>query len=95
MEFHVCTCNLDHDFDLEGHSYKKGKYRILPNRRASPNRCAPPKFLDHIGLPEVRSPKIYMTTQFNDRFNALLTICLLLQLITVTGPKSQVSILFQ
>ena len=35
----------------------------------------PPKFLDHI--PEVSSPKIYMTTLFNDRFNALLTICLL------------------
>ena len=50
-------------------------YHILPNKRASPNRSAPPQFLDHI--PEDSRPKIYMTTQFNDRFNAVSTICLL------------------
>ena len=49
-------------------------YPILPNTRASPNRCAP-KFFDHV--PEVSSPKIYMTTLFNDRLNPVLTICLL------------------
>ena len=51
-------------------------YRILPKTRASPNRRAhppPPKNLDHV--PEVSIPKIYMTMQFNDRFNAVLTIC--------------------
>ena len=51
------------------------KYRILPNTRASPNRRAPPKVLDHI--PEVSSSKIYMITLFNGRLNAVLTICLL------------------
>ena len=40
-----------------------------------PQIDAPPKFLDHV--PEVSSSKIYMTTQFNDRLNAVLTICLL------------------
>ena len=35
----------------------------------------PPKLFDH--EPEDSSPKIYMTTLFNDRFNAVLTICLL------------------
>ena len=50
-------------------------YRILPNTRASPNRRAPSKFLDHV--PEVSRPKIYMTTLFNDWFNAVLMICLL------------------
>ena len=49
-------------------------YRILPNTRASPNRRSP-KFLDHV--PEVSSSKIYMTMRFNDRLNAVLTICLL------------------
>ena len=53
---------------------KNPNYRILQNTRASPNRRAP-KFLDH--LPEVSSSKIYMTTLFNDRLNAVLTICLL------------------
>ena len=33
----------------------------------------PPKFLDHV--PEVSSSKIYMTTLFNDQFNAVITIC--------------------
>ena len=53
----------------------KYMYHILPNTRASPNRRAPPpqKKLDHV--PEVSSPKIYMTMQFNDQFNAVLTIC--------------------
>ena len=47
--------------------------RILtpPQKDAPP----PPKFLDHI--PEVSGPKIYMTALFIDRFNAVLTICLL------------------
>ena len=49
-------------------------YRILPNTRASPNRRAPPKFLDQV--PEISSSKIYITL-FNDRLNAVLTICLL------------------
>ena len=40
-----------------------------------PQIDAPTKFLDHV--PEDRSPKIYMTTLFNDRFNAVLTISLL------------------
>ena len=51
------------------------EYRILPNTRASRNRRAPPKFLDLV--PEDSSPKIYMTTLFNDWFNAVLTICML------------------
>ena len=33
----------------------------------------PPKCLDHV--PEDSSPKTYMTTLFNDRFNAVLTVC--------------------
>ena len=37
-------------------------YRILPNTRASPNRRAPQKCLDQVGLPAVSSSKIYMTT---------------------------------
>ena len=40
-----------------------------------PQIDAPPKFLDHV--PEVSSSEIYMTTLFNDRFNAVLMICLL------------------
>ena len=35
----------------------------------------PPKYLDHV--PKVSSPKIYMTTLFNDQCNAVLMICLL------------------
>ena len=50
-------------------------YRILPNTRASPNRCAPPpKFLDHVPEVSTGSSKIYMTTLFNDPFNAVITI---------------------
>ena len=64
-------------------------YRILPKKHAPPQIDAPPKFMDHV--PEVSSSKIYMTVLFNDRFNAVT----LSQLFTVTGPKSQVAILFQ
>ena len=42
---------------------------------APPQTDAPPKFLDHLN--EVNSSKIYMTTLFNDRPNAVLTIYLL------------------
>ena len=40
-----------------------------------PQIDAPPQFSDP--LPEDTSPKIYMTTLFIDRFNAVLMICLL------------------
>ena len=79
-------------------------YRILLNTHASPDVPPPQKFLDHV--PEVSSPKIYMTMQFNDQFNTLFVVSheiiqmytknsALSQLITVTGPKPQVAILFQ
>ena len=42
--------------------YSNNKYCILPNTRASPNRRAPLKFFDHVGLPEDSSSKIYMIT---------------------------------
>ena len=80
-------------------------YRILPNTRAPPQIDAPPQFFDHVGLPEDTSPKIYMTTLFDDQFNAVFVAykiiqmytknSALAQLITVTVPKSQVAILFQ
>ena len=60
-------------FEEPGKLRRIWKYRILPNTRASPNRRAPPpKVLDHV--PEDSSPKIYMTTLFDDRLNAVLTI---------------------
>ena len=47
------------------------EYKRLPKQTRPP----PPKFWDNV--PVDSSSKIYMTTQFNDRINAVLTICLL------------------
>ena len=50
-------------------------YTVFYRIHAPPQIDAPPKFFDHV--PEDSSSKIYRTTLFNDRFNAVLTICLL------------------
>ena len=49
------------------------RYTVFYRTHAPPQIDAPPKkkFLDHV--PEVSGPMIYMTTLFNDRFNAVLS----------------------
>ena len=57
-------------------SYHEQKYTVFCRIHTPPQIDAPPpKVLDHI--PEVSSSKLYMTTLFNGRLNAVLTICLL------------------
>ena len=54
---------------------KSVRHTVFYRIHTPPQIDAYPKFSDHV--PEDSSPKIYMTTLFNDRLNAVLTICLL------------------
>ena len=84
-------------------------YRTLPNTHASPNRHPPPSCLDLVHVPEVSRPDLPVHAVYRCVkccINDLLVACheiiqmytknsAVSQLITVTGPKSQVAIFSQ
>ena len=91
-----------HDFRGASYTRINTVHTVFCGIHAPPQIEAPHNLLDH--APEYSSPKIYMTMLFNDRFNAVSHEIIqnvytknsaLSQLITVTGPKPQVAILFQ